>query len=111
MKNIIDVLEARKRSLSKIVNSNYPVDHQLKKAHENRVVNAKNYINELEQLILTLTRDSKIFVVAENTFENRIAKADFATIEDEGLFFRLANVINYPGESVTLLCLASLSTL
>lgn len=110
MKNIIEVLEARKRSLSKIINSNYPIDPKLTKAHQNRVQNAKNYINELDQLISTLTTDTQIYVVTVTTFESKIEKADFATIEDEGVFFRLANIINYPSEDITLLYLAPLST-
>lgn len=111
MKNIITVLEERKTKLEEIANSNCPIDPKLAKSHDERVKKASAYVKELNGLIPFLPSDSKIYVVHINTLERKMETADFATIEDEGIFFKLVHISNFPEEDMYLIYLAPLSSI
>jgi len=111
MKDITTILEERKTRLQTIINSNYPIDPKLSKAHNERVEKAAVYVKEIESLFSLLPIDSKVYVVPINTFEKKMETSDFATIEDEGFFFRLAHISNFPCEDIYLLYFVPLSSI
>ena len=113
MKDIVKALKERKEKLERIANRDYPIDPNLEKAHILRVNNAVDYINELDSLIsfMSLPTSTNIQIVPINIFEKMLEKADYATIEDEGLYFRLAHVTSFPHEEFTLLYLFPLSSI
>ena len=112
MENIGPTLKKRMDKLHTIIDSNYPADPKLHQAHANRVYNAQAYLKELESLIrifeLSMS-ETTISIVPLNIFEKKVETADYATIEDEGLYFRMAHITNYPGTDFLLLYLAPIS--
>ena len=113
MKDIVTALKERREKLLKVANSEYPIDPKHRKAHSDRVFAASEYIKEIDSLIPTLsvTAADNIYIVPINIFEKKLERADYATIEDEGFYFRMAHVTNFPSEEFTLLYLAPLSSI
>ena len=109
---LIKKLEERKSKLAQIEYSSCPIDPKLEEAHIRKIDNARRYRQELEGLLPFIGLTTKeIFIVSTTTFEKRVDKADYATIEDEGFFFRLALINNFPADDFLILWLTPLSSL
>ena len=95
-KTFNELIEKKQETLKKIENSKYPINPQKKDRHEERVWNASQYCDELNGLYFTT--DKEIYIVAKETFEKRVATADYASIESDGQFHTLAYIGNYPSD-------------
>lgn len=109
IKQVITKLEEKKVRLEDILNATYSRSGD---EHERKILNAKNYIKEVKYLISSLQFIKKdIFLVSESTLDDKVKKADFSSIEEEGEFFKLGFIQNFPYHDIYLLYLAPLSNL
>lgn len=104
-REVVVALESRRAELLKIMRSNFPIDFRLEEAHIRRVHNAKQYLNELKEVDSFLNVGLKVSIVAKNKFKREVAKADFATIEQDGIFCKIATVQSYPCDEEVLVYL------
>lgn len=102
-KKILNQLEAKKSRLENIANSDYPVDPSLNKSHERRVQNAKAFLDELEEVLTLVDVGLNIKLVPRPTFEKQVERADFATLEFEGEYCKVALIQNYPYDNLWLI--------
>ena len=91
-----EVLGARIARLQAITDSAWPSNPAKDEVHARKVAAAKRYLAELRSLDSVLCPTGEVHVLANKTFESRLAKADIATIVDEGEFFRMAEIANFP---------------
>ena len=111
-KELLKKLEERKVKLSEIANTAEPINPRLWDAHNSKVSRAEHYIYEIDRLLTSLLLTSKeISIVSLNKFTKKVDTADLATIVDEGLFFKVALINNFPEDEYVLIYLAPLSDL
>ena len=90
-----DKLENRANELEKIINSKYPISEALWESHERRVANAKEYLDELNELIAFVSSTERtVKITTRPAFENALSEADFSQISMDGRFCRLALIGN-----------------
>lgn len=107
-KKVVAKLEERKAKLEEWI-KNYHSDDPLDSEKFN---NIKCYLSELEGLISSASIiDTEIYLVTKSTLESKSKKADFAIVDDEGYFFQLVLVQNFPYNDIYLLYLAPLNSL
>lgn len=105
-------LEIREEKLRKIISSNTPLNPSLVDAHELRVSRARDYFDEIGEIRSILEgTEREIFIVPYSVFEDKVEKADFASIEADGLFYKIAFVDNFPVTHIVLLYLLPISEL
>lgn len=91
-----DNLKNRADKLEKIINSKYPISEALWESHERRVANAKEYLDELNELIaFVISTEREVKITSRPTFENALTKADLSELSMDGHFCRLALICNY----------------
>ncbi len=110
-KKILKQLEAKKSRLEHIANSDYPLDPLLEKAHERRVENAKSFLDELEEVLTIVEVGLNIKLVPRPTFDKQVKRADFATLEFDGEYCKIALIQNYPYDNLWLIFTAPLESL
>ena len=62
----------------------------------------KLFLKELEEIMSVVETDLNVRIVPRPTFEKQIEKADFATMEFDGEFCKIAIVENFPNDSLWL---------
>ena len=106
------ILETKQMRLNEIMNSNNPLDPTLQANHVRRVSNARTFLEELEEVFsLAENHCPQVEIVPKKTFDEQIQKADFATMEFDGLFCQIVNVTSYPEKHLWLVYTASLECL
>ena len=103
-------LIGKKTRLEQISVSNAPMvpEKNLIEAHERRVSNAKIFLDELD-VISTVLADGlnfDVYLVPRATLDKQVEKADFATVDFDGMFCKLYLIQNYPYGDVWLLYVA-----
>ena len=81
--------------LKKIEESNFPINLELYENHRKRICAAQKYSEELRELITTLPElPEKIQIerVSRKKFYSIVKNSDFATIEYNGYFCKVANI-------------------
>ena len=91
--------------------SDYPIDPKKVKVHKRKVLNANNFINELEEITGILDFGLNIKLVPRPTFEKQVAKADFASMEFDGEFCKIALIQNYPYDNLWLVYTATVESI
>lgn len=109
--NIKKQLEAKEARLEHIVYSDYPTDPQKQDAHIKKLGKAKCYLEELREVKELLGCGVNLKLVPRPTFEKQVAKADFATLEFDGEFCKIAIVSNYPFDNLWLIYTSALESL
>ena len=104
-------LESKQARLEKIAVSDYPIDPKKVKVHKRKVLNANNFINELEEITGILDFGLNIKLVPRPTFEKQVAKADFASMEFDGEFCKIALIQNYPYDNLWLVYTAAVESI
>lgn len=104
-------LENKQARLEKIAVSDYPSGLQNFKDHERKVLNATNFINELEEVTGILDFGLNVKLVPRPTFEKQVAKADFASMEFDGEFCKIALIQNYPYDNLWLVYTATVESI
>ena len=82
-------LQSKKGKLEKISYSRDPYNKKLLEAHERRVAHAKSFIEEIDEVIELLKdvqTNVELQLVPGPTFDKLVAKADFATVEYDGIY-------------------------
>ena len=106
------ILRTKQKRLNEIMNSNNPLDPTLQANHVRRVANARTFLEELEEVFsLAENHCPQVEIVPKKTFDEQIQKADFATMEFDGLFCQIVNVTSYPEKHLWLVYTASLERL
>lgn len=101
-KDAITKLQARKAKLEEILKTC--------NKHSSREEKIQSYISEINELIALVGLIKKdIYIVKEERLNVSIQKADFASLEDEGNFFTLTLIQNYPYQDIYMLCLTPLA--
>lgn len=72
---------------------------------------AKRYLEELREVKELLGCGVNLNLVPRPTFEKQVAKADFATLEFDGEFCKIAIVSNYPFDNLWLIYASALESL
>ena len=104
-------IAAKKEKLLHIIDSDYPINRRLHEAHTRKVKHAQKFLKEFEEIEPLLEGAFNINIVPRPTFEKQIKKADFCTMEFDGVYCRIAVVQNYPFDNLWLIYTASLGTL
>ena len=101
-------LERKKERLEQIVNSEMPINEKLWDAHKRKEENARRFLVEIEEIEGLLEADT-VKVVPISTFNKVVEKADYATMEFDGEFCKVATITNFPYEdNVVMVYLASI---
>ncbi len=100
---IKEQLENKQARLERIAISNcHSNDSERIAIQETRISDAKRFINELEEIKDILDFDLNIKLVPKPTFEKQVTKADFASMEYDGEFCKIALIQNYPYDNLWL---------
>ncbi len=97
-KEVVVALESRRAALQKIMRSGFPIDFRLEEAHIRRVNNAEQYLNELKEVDSFLDLGFEVTIVTKKKFEKEVDQADFSTIEQDGVFCKIATIQSYPSK-------------
>lgn len=104
-------LDSRMQRLDAIINSDWPSNPAKDEVHARKVAAAKRYLAELRSLNSVLCPLGEVHVLDKKSFEARLNKADIAEIVDEGEFFRLAEIANYPNSQYLAICFEAMDSL
>lgn len=88
-------LEKRITRLQEILNRGLPIDPKMEFRHEELQRSARQYLREIKQLN-SFDLPEEIFIVSHKSFQNKMKECDMAVIEDEGTYFSLAHVEDFP---------------
>ena len=102
-------LASRINTLQKIIDSPAPLNPEKAKDYYEHVATATAYAAEIRTIMFESTRE--IFILPEGNFEARLEKSVFATIEDEGEFFRMAFVSNFPSDDFYIITFRPLASI
>lgn len=113
IKNIEKVKEAYQKkvdSLIKIRDSKYPPvkSQELYEAHKRKVVNANNYLEELDSIGTFLCLSDNIIISSMEKINEVIENAEYSSIEFEGEFVKLYLIQKFGYPDMWLLYLAPL---
>lgn len=109
--NIKKQLDAKEARLEHIVYADYPTDPQKKDAYIRKLGKAQRYLEELREVKELLGCGVNLNLVPRPTFEKQVAKADFATLEFDGEFCKIAIVSNFPFDNLWLIYASALESL
>ncbi len=104
-------LEAKEARLEHLWYSDSPVDPEKKEAHLKKADKAKRFLEELQEVKGLLGCGVNVKLVPRPTFEKQVAKADFATMEFDGEFCKIAIILNYPFDNLWLIYVAAVESL
>lgn len=100
-------IEGKKMRLNHILELGYPSDPNLILRHEEKQARAKYFLEELKEVTWLLdSKESRVLLVPLATFTKQLEKADFATIEFDGEFCKIATVQNFPSSNIWLVYIA-----
>ena len=102
-------LEQKQIALSKIAHSQTPINPVFADRHEEKIFNAKQFIEELK--LLDIETSLEIYVVSKGTFQKRVDSADFAAIESDGFYHSMALISAFGSPDYYLIWMESLSNL
>ena len=72
--------------------------------------NANFYIDELTEIELLLASEVESRLVPLETYQKQLAKADFAEMDFDGLYVKIAIVHNYPFASMWMVYMVSIDS-
>ena len=95
-----ELLKRRMKRLQAIIDSSSAIPPKDKAPRRTvtpeKAAAAQSYLNELRSLESVFCSFGPVHVLDKTSFKARLKKADFVTIVDEGEFFCLADIANYP---------------
>ena len=112
MKNLTslsDVLKDKRNRLRKITGSRSK-GFEVYGSQPNRRTKAKNYLEELEELLTLIDASKDVRLVSLQVFKRRVESADVATIELDGKYCKFALLQNYPYDDIWVLFLATIES-
>ena len=104
-------LEAKEARLKRILQSEYPTDPAKKDAHIRKIINAERFLDELSEAKAVVGCGVNLKLVPRPTFEKQVDKADFATMEFDGEFCKVAIILNYPYDNLWLIYVAPVESI
>ncbi len=110
-KKVLRQLAVKLEKLKHIAVSKSPINSTLEKAHQRRVMNAKSFLNEIQEVSMYVGVGLNIKLVPLRTFEKQVKKAEFVTMELDGKFCKIAIIHNYPYEDIWLIYVASVESI
>lgn len=94
-----DALKYKKQQLNKVLASYQPTNRAKYDAHIRRQENAKCFLKELDILTDFIPFSEKaenVLLVSRSTFQRKVEKADFAEVDFDGLYCKVAVIYNFP---------------
>lgn len=109
---VCKILEEQENRLNEILNSDATPDEKAL-AHSNyqaKTAIAKDFIEDIAE-ILPAAQDKRIgvYVVAKETFQKQVEKADFAGIMFDSKYCKLAQISSYPNKPYRIICIESIA--
>ncbi len=116
VKNFEKVREAYQKKvfdLEKVRDSNYPaaMSPELYAAHERKVGNAIEYLDELDSIEAFMSLKKRVLVVTLKEAKKLIRQADYSSIEFKGKFVKLIFLQKFGCPDKWLLCMEPLNVL
>ena len=108
---VVKQLNSKKARLQKIINSQDPKNLALYDAHIGRQIDASHFLSELEEVSAFFDNKMDVRLVSVSTLNKQVVKADFATIEFDGEYCKLALVQNFPYNDLWLLYVAPVESI
>lgn len=108
---ITEQLNKKEDLLDRILCSDFPIRPELADGHRRRQINSKLFLSELREIRELIDVPVDLVLVTHSTFTKQIEKADFSSMEYDGIYCKLASIQNFPYDDIYLLYVASVNSI